>query len=75
MGKIAVALYAILAINVMASVLEPAKEFLQSFCLEPEETWNAKEEDFDIDEDNDNTPASGTTKQKKRKQQKKKKTI
>lgn len=71
-GKIAVALYAILAINVMASVLEPAKEFLQSFCLESEDTWNTTE-DFDIDDEDDNTPAR-TTQQKKRKQQKKKKT-
>lgn len=71
-GKIAVALYAILAINVMASVLEPAKEFLQSFCLESEDTWDTTE-DFDIDDDDDNTPAR-TTQQKKMKQQKKKKT-
>jgi hypothetical protein len=35
---LAVALYAILAVNVVASLLEPAKEFLLGFCLVPVST-------------------------------------
>ena len=35
MGKLAVALYAILAINVVASILEPAMQFLLTFCVVP----------------------------------------
>lgn len=34
-GKLAVAVYAVLAVNVVASLLEPAKEYLQSFCEVP----------------------------------------
>ena len=37
-GKIAAALYAILAVNVIASLLEPAKDYLLSFCLVPAPT-------------------------------------
>lgn len=32
MGKIAVALYAMLVVNVMALVLAPAREFLEGLC-------------------------------------------
>mmetsp|Transcript_12038 Transcript_12038/g.20418 ORF Transcript_12038/g.20418 Transcript_12038/m.20418 type:complete len:208 (-) Transcript_12038:261-884(-) len=34
-GKLAVAAYAILVINVVGALLEPAKDFLESFCKQP----------------------------------------
>ena len=71
MGKIAVALYAILAINVVASLLEPAKEFLLGFCLEPEKPKMKGKLSYStrvIDDDN-----TFETKQRKSKQQKRKK--
>ncbi|CAB9510961.1 Ion channel [Seminavis robusta] len=37
-GKLAVALYALLAVNAVASLLEPAKDVLIEFCMVPPET-------------------------------------
>jgi hypothetical protein len=75
-----VALYAILAINVVASLLEPAKEFLLSFCLVPEkpklkglepEKPKLKQNASDSIIDDDNNTSE--TKQQQSKQKKKKK--
>ena len=43
-GKLAVALYAIAAVNVVASLLEPAKEFLLSFCFEQPQVATEKQD-------------------------------
>ncbi len=32
LGKIAIAIYVILVVNVVAALLEPAKHYLESFC-------------------------------------------
>jgi hypothetical protein len=32
LGKIAVAIYAIVAVNVVVAILEPARQYLEGFC-------------------------------------------
>lgn len=62
-GKLAVAMYAVLAINVVASMLEPARDFLLEFCLVPEETDISKKAANQSTSDGKSDESSTTTNQ------------
>lgn len=72
MGKICVALYSLLVINVMGACLEPAREFLEGLC-HVEDFAAANDTVFATDSNHDDDIASESRPKRKQKQKKRKK--
>jgi hypothetical protein len=72
-----VALYAIAGVNVIASLMEPAREFLLEFCIEPAEASTIKKpassKKSDVTEKSSGTKVEEKSQETKKKKKQKKK--